>query len=235
MVVESLTNGPPAKRLFVGLQIYGEPAVKLAAMSKVMSVQFSGAGGQWRLWQPDGTAHRHPPDCVGLDTVPYHITLRFLGPVDVSQVPALKAALTGVATTQPPFVLRLHGCSTFPEYGGWMPKIAWVGVGGESHQLNLLETAVSKAMDGLGYESPGTQYLPHVTVGRFDTNDRDWCHQMSDYWRNMLPLPTKAFLVDEVVLYASERDDDGRVAYVIQGRWPLNADLLGVETSGPSA
>ena len=45
MEVESLTNGPPAKRLFVGLQIYGEQAVKLAAMSKAMSVQFTGAGG----------------------------------------------------------------------------------------------------------------------------------------------------------------------------------------------
>ena len=45
MAVESLTNGPPAKRLFVGLQIYGLQAVKLAAMSKVMSMQFTDAGG----------------------------------------------------------------------------------------------------------------------------------------------------------------------------------------------
>ena len=50
---------------------------------------------------------------------------------------------------------------------------------------------------------------------------------MSDYWRNMPFEATQAFLVNEVVLYASERGDDGRVAYVIQGRWPLNADLLG--------
>ena len=74
MEVESLTNGPPAKRLFVGLQIYGEQAVKLAAMSKAMSVQFTGAGGQRHLWQPDGTGHRHPPDCGGLgyDPVSHH-------------------------------------------------------------------------------------------------------------------------------------------------------------------
>ena len=102
MAVESLTNGPPAKRLFVGLQIYGEPAIKLAAMSKAMSMQFTGAAGQRHLWEPDGTGHRHPPDCGGLDTIPYHITLRFLGPVDVGQVPALTAALAGVADTRPP-------------------------------------------------------------------------------------------------------------------------------------
>ena len=138
-----------------------------------MSVQFTGAAGQRHLWEPDGTGHRHPPDCGGLDTVPYHITLRFLGPVDVSQEPALKAAVAAVAGTLPPLMLCLYGCDTFPDR--LSPKIAWVGVGGGRHQLNLLQRAVSNAMDELGYEPPEHQFLPHVTVGRFDTDDRDWC------------------------------------------------------------
>ena len=227
MAGETLTNGPPAKRLFVGLQIYGDQAITLAAMSRAMSMQFTGAAGQRHLWQPDGTGHRHPLDCGGLDTIPYHITLRFLGPVDVSQVRALTAALAGVADTRPPLVLRLYGCNTFPDRSGLVPKIAWVGVGGQRHQLNLLQMAVNNAMGELGYESPENHFLPHVTVGRFDTDDRNWCLEMSDYWRNMPFEGTEAFLVNEVVLYASERDDDGRVAYAIQGQWPLNADLLG--------
>ena len=227
MVVESLTNGPPAKRLFVGLQIYGDQAIKLAAMSKEMSVQFTGAAGQRHLWEPDGTGHRHPPDCGGLDTVPYHITLRFLGPVDVSQEPALKAAVAAVADTLPPLMLWLYGYHTFPDRSGLYPKIAWVDVGGERNQLNLLERALSNAINELGYEPPGHQFLPHVTVGRFDTDDRDWCLAMSEYWRNMALWPTKAFGVDAVVLYATERDDDGKITYVIQDRWRLNADLSG--------
>ena len=146
----------------------------------------------------------------------------------------MTAALAGVAGTRPPLVLRLYGCNVFPDRSGLVPKVAWVGVGGQRHQrdqLNLLQMAVSKAMGalGYGYESPENQYLPHVTVGRFDTDERHWQLEMSDAWRNMLPLATKALLFDEVVLYASERDDDGRVAYVIQGRWPLNADLVGLQ------
>ena len=175
MVVESLTNGPPAKRLFVGLQIYGDQAIKLAAMSKEMSVQFTGAAGQRHLWEPDGTGHRHPLQSGGLDTVPYHITLRFLGPVDVSQEPALKAAVAAVADTLPPLMLCLYGCDTFPDRSGLYPKIAWVGVGGERHQLNLLERAVGKAINELGYSPPEYQFQPHITVGRFATDDRDWC------------------------------------------------------------
>ena len=135
--------------------------------------------------------------------------------------------MAGVADTQPPFALRLYWCHTFPDRSEWVPKIAWVGVGGDLHQLNLLQMAVSNAMDELGYEPPEDHFLPHVTVGRFDTDHRDWRLEMSDYWCNIPLPPTEAFLVDEVVVYASERDDDGGVAYVIQGRWQLNADLLG--------
>ena len=96
----------------------------------------------------------------------------------------MTAALAGVAGSLPSFTLCLYGCHIFTDCGG-APKIAWVGVGGQCHQLNLLQMAVSDAMDELGYESPGNNFLPHVTVGRFDTDDRNWCLEMSDYWCNM--------------------------------------------------
>ena len=95
--------------------------------------------------------------------------------MDVSQVPALTAALAGVAGTRSPFSLCLYGCHIFTDRCGGAPKTAWVGVGGQRHQLNLLRMAVSNAMDELGYESPENHFLPHVTVGRFDTDDRNWC------------------------------------------------------------
>ena len=226
MEVEPTTNGPPAKRLFVGLQIPGDQAINLAVISNVMSVQFTGAAGQRHLWEPDGTGHRHPPDSGGLDTIPYHITLQFLGPVDVSQVAALKMALEGVAAARPPFVLRLRECHTFPDRSGLVPKIAWAGVDGQRRQFNFLQRSVSKAMGELGYEPPEHHVLPHVTVGRFDTDNREWCLEMSEYWRN-LSLSTGPFLVNEIVLYASERDEAGKVTYVIQDRWQLNSRRLG--------
>ncbi len=225
MEVEPTTNAPPAKRLFVGLQIYGDQATRLAAMSKEMWAQFAGAAGQVHLWEPDGTGHRHRPDSGGLDTIPYHITLQFLGPVDVSQVAALKMALENVAAARPPFVLLLRECHTFPGSSGVWPEIAWAGVSGQNHHLNLLQRTVSKAMGDLGYEPPEHHLLPHVTVGRFHTDNREWCHEMAEYWRNMR-LSTGPFLVNEVVLYASERDEAGKVTYVIQDRWQLNSLLL---------
>lgn len=135
--------------------------------------------------------------------------------------------MAGVADTEPPFALSLYGGQTFPNRSGWAPWIAWAGVSGERHQLNLLQEAVSYAMDTLGYAPPECPFVPHVMVGWFDTDDRGWCLEMWDYWRNMLRSPTEAFPVNEIVLYASEREDDGRVAYVIQDRWALIADLLG--------
>ena len=189
------------------------------------------------------SAHRAScPYCneLGYGPVPYHLA-KYPGARDVSQVPALKAALTGVATTR--FAVRAtpdtRAVPNSAAHGGWIVKIAWVGVGGESHQLNLLETAVGKAMDGLGHESPATQYLPNVTVGRFDTNDRDWCHEMSDYWRNMLPLPTKAFTTVD----RSRTVDSSERAWATAARYDLchsrhdggsTRTCCEIETSGPS-
>ena len=124
----------------------------------------------------------------------------------------------------PLFVITWIG--GIPDRSGLVPKIAWAGVGGQRRQFNFLQRAVSKAMGELGYEPPEHHILPHVTVGRFDTDNREWCLEMSDCWRNMPFAPTKAFLVDEIGLYASERDGDGRVTYVIQDRWQLNSLLL---------
>ena len=53
MVVESLTNGPPAKRLFVGLQIYGEQAVIVSAIRLDVGAILWRGGAVGVSWQPD--------------------------------------------------------------------------------------------------------------------------------------------------------------------------------------
>lgn len=210
-----------SKRLFLGLQVPEEPAALLSALSQEMSANFTGAAGHRRLWEPDGTGHRHPPDPGGLDTIPYHITLRFLGTVECSAIPELQTLMTGIAAVTPPFVLYLSGCATFPDRSGANPRTAWVGVHGQTHLLGILHAAISVGLTELGYAPPEFQFLPHVSVGRFDTNDPDWCRQMDDSWCAMQVESMAPFVVEEVLLYASERDDDGLVTYVVEDRWPL--------------
>ena len=208
------------KRLFVGLQIYGDQANRLDAMSRLMFAKFTGAAGHRRLWEPDGTGHRHPPHYLGLDTVPYHITLRFLGSVDVGLIPNLETMLERMAENLPPFTLYLSGCGVFQDRD-LRPRFAWIGVHGELDYLRRLHTEVLRST--AAYSHGAEEYLPHVTVGRFDTKDAGWAQEMARFWQNIDDQRTESFLVDEVLLYASERDD-GKVTYAIQGRWPLNPD-----------
>ena len=64
MEVESLTNGPPAKRLFVGLQIYGDQAIKLAPAGIVLRGAGSRHHPPLRILAPDreSTQGSHCPD-----------------------------------------------------------------------------------------------------------------------------------------------------------------------------
>src|SRR6266446_5707303 len=55
-----------------------------------------------------------------------HLTLKFLGDVPVSLIPALSDAVAAAAHTIDPFDLIVSGCGTFPPHG--RPKVLWIGV-----------------------------------------------------------------------------------------------------------
>jgi len=56
---------------------------------------------------------QNPPASEGLDTIPYHITLRCLGPVECTRIRELKSALADVARSMESFSLRRHEDGTF--------------------------------------------------------------------------------------------------------------------------
>ena len=213
-----------SQRLFVGLQIYGDQAINLAAMSAVMRTAAAAHGDADKLWEPDGSGYRSGLGSSGLNTIPYHITLRFLGSVDCSRIRELQDALAAVAAATPVFSLRLDQTGTFPGRDTTLPRVAWVGVDGDRERLDLLQAAVNEHFDGLGY--PPADYVGsfHVTVGRLDTADAACCRELAAFWRSMPCRRTGAFLVDHLALYVSERDDQGLTTYVIRDRWALTPD-----------
>ena len=185
--------------------------------------RFPPGDGEPAPWAPDGDGHHHPLQSTGLNTSPYHLTQRFLGPVDADRIPPLTAALGEVAAQSAPFSLRLGDPDTFPDRGGVDPKIAWIGVLGQTEELAALPASVDHAVECLGFDPPGFAFLPHVTVGRCATDNQDQCRAMADFWRGIPSGRSGALPYDEIALYASERDQEGKVTYVIQDSWPLGS------------
>ncbi len=93
-----------------------------------------------------------------------HLTLKFLGEVPESQVPAITDALRESVRGVNPFRLEIAGAGAFPNPRN--ARVVWVGVAGETDKLSLLRAAVEDAMAGIGMEREERAFKPHLTLGR---------------------------------------------------------------------
>src|SRR4030042_3222088 len=93
-----------------------------------------------------------------------HLTLKFLGNVDASEMPNLKEALSGAVSGVAPFSLELGNPGAFPNTQA--PRVVWVGVGGEMETLQTLHNNVGRELAPLGFSPEGRSFSPHLTLGR---------------------------------------------------------------------
>lgn len=93
-----------------------------------------------------------------------HLTLKFLGDVQVAQVEAIACALARVARAHEPFLLELAGAGVFPERSA--PRVLWVGIEGDMEPLRALQRDVEAALETLGFAREERGFKPHLTIGR---------------------------------------------------------------------
>ena len=134
-----------------------------------------------------------------------HLTFKFLGEVDLIDIPALCAAVTNAVANLPPFEIELRGAGAFPT--AHRPRTIWLGVGRGEAELVELHDAIDRALSGLGYRSEQRRFRPHLTVGRVrGGRDLDRLGQRitenADYVGGVSS-------VDEVVVFSSELEPDG--------------------------
>ncbi len=92
-----------------------------------------------------------------------HITLKFLGEIDLEQKDRIEAALSRVKAT--PFDIRVRGVGFFP--GTRAPRVLWAGTeAGEP--LAALASYVEKELAPLGFAKEKQAYRPHLTLARLD-------------------------------------------------------------------
>jgi len=93
-----------------------------------------------------------------------HLTLKFLGNVDASEIPTLTSALSEAVRGVVPFRLELGNTGAFPNINS--PKVVWVGVEGELEWLLTLHNNIERALTPLGFTSENRAFSPHLTLGR---------------------------------------------------------------------
>ena len=97
-----------------------------------------------------------------------HVTLKFLGDVAETRLPALERALEAAVDDAEvgPFTARFRGLGVFPslEY----ISVLWLGVGEGSEEFAGLHRAVEDRTTELGFEPEDHEFTPHVTLARMD-------------------------------------------------------------------
>ncbi|MDQ7030975.1 MAG: RNA 2',3'-cyclic phosphodiesterase [Ardenticatenia bacterium] len=94
-----------------------------------------------------------------------HVTVKFLGDVEVGRLPAVTEALAQVARSNRPFVTALGELGAFPNVT--RPRVLWLGVADERRAFRRLARTVDRALVALGF-APAQRgpFVPHITLGR---------------------------------------------------------------------
>lgn len=94
-----------------------------------------------------------------------HITLKFLGNVDESQIPSLSAALDSIECE--PFESKVGGLGVFPKPAN--PKVLWLGVTGN---FRILYENVENVLKPFKFEKDNRGFTPHATLARIKSLDK---------------------------------------------------------------
>ncbi|MCI0706011.1 MAG: RNA 2',3'-cyclic phosphodiesterase [Ignavibacteriae bacterium] len=93
----------------------------------------------------------------------FHITLKFLGNVELQVLEKLMAALSVDAARHPAFELVYQGVGAFPDVD--KPRVVWVGTN-TNDVLISLQQSVEKICEQFGFAREGRAFHPHITLGR---------------------------------------------------------------------
>ena len=100
----------------------------------------------------------------------YHITMRFLGDVDIDQYQRLRRVDASVhhsnytEAKNGPVQLRCSGIGVFPDWDA--PNVLWMGVDGETKRLEKVYDNIDTIVRRAGFSDSAYSFHPHITLGR---------------------------------------------------------------------
>jgi 2'-5' RNA ligase len=93
-----------------------------------------------------------------------HLTLKFLGNVDISKIKEIEVSLREAASGIRPFSLNLAQLGAFPNLRN--VQIVWLGLGGEIEILKDLQRRVESCLIPLGFPCENRPFTGHLTLAR---------------------------------------------------------------------
>lgn len=93
-----------------------------------------------------------------------HLTLKFLGDVTATRIPAVISAVERAARLSRTFEIEVGGAGCFPS--AKRPRVFWVGLTAVPDGLARLHALIEEELVGEGFAPDARKFSPHLTIGR---------------------------------------------------------------------
>jgi 2'-5' RNA ligase len=135
-----------------------------------------------------------------------HLTMNFLGDVEMNEIPAVCKAVTDATAAFAPFDVEMAGVGVFPSYEN--PRTIWLGVTDGSDQLVALHAALEANLGELGFRVEARRFRPHLTLGRVRSLPKG-PGQLAGLIKQHAEFEAGPMMVSEVTVMSSELGRDG--------------------------
>ncbi len=181
----------PFQRLFIAIAV--PPAVRR---------EIGRALGKMRRNAPPGAVR-------WTRTEQFHVTIKFLGDVPASQVPAVEQSVSEVCAGFPAIHLSAHGVGFFP--GEQKPRVVWAGVDDDNGQLARLHRLLEDALRFVAPAEKPEKFAGHITLGRFKPGHHSAIEQLREIAGELRGRHFGGWQAETVELVRSELASDGAV------------------------
>jgi 2'-5' RNA ligase len=195
-MTENVSRPPSHFRLFIGIEAPADVKSRLADAQQKL------AG----LVAPNAVRWVRPEQL--------HITLRFMGNVDVLKVEELKYLFQQACTSFAALALRAEGIGFFPRPRS--PRVIWAGVQGDVSPLTELQQAIEAAVAPFSAEPADDRFHAHLTLGRIKNIGRQDADALLAAAQKMSKQVFGQWVAGDVQLIRSELSPKGARYTAIQ-------------------
>ncbi len=103
-------------------------------------------------------------DVKWLESGSIHLTLKFLGNIEMQKIKAIENILNETAAGVEPFVLTLKGIGAFPKLDH--PRVIWAGAESGASQSKQLVKTIEEKLEIIGIPREEREFYAHITLGR---------------------------------------------------------------------
>lgn len=143
----------------------------------------------------------------------YHITLKFLGDVPVSEIDAIAGIMEEAAANKGELTLACTQLGLFPNLA--RPRVLWVGFEDYSGVLGKIVSELEDSLQSrLKIKKERRPFTPHMTVARIKGNVDHI--RLSKFVKKGIDLQESSFTVSKINLYSSELKQSGAVHTILK-------------------